>query len=122
MSSDEPARDPRPVPLSVEARTYLRQRFDIDAVEELLATMHSAEQNEFLAQLETPGFVEPGETTEVAIPIRSSDPARQALLDRIWAPFWEHLPAEALDQPGHPYPGRELARLRRDARNHDYES
>ena len=53
------------------------------------------------------------ETRDVTILIRFTDPAMQALLDRVWAPYWRHLPPEALDDPHNPFPGRELARQRR---------
>jgi hypothetical protein len=37
------------------------------------------------------------------------------LIDRMWAPFWDHLPPELLDRTDLPYAGRELAKARRAA-------
>jgi hypothetical protein len=45
--------------------------------------------------------------------VKSDNPAKQALLDRMWAPYWEHLPIGAMDDETNPFPGRRLARDRR---------
>jgi len=76
--------------------------------------MSVAEREEILRQLGVSGEPET-ETRNVVVPTMSTDPVRQALLDRIWAPFWAHLPPDALDRRDLPYPGREIARARRSA-------
>ncbi len=86
----------------------------MDALEELLATMSIAERAEVLGQIGASGNRE-AETTDVVIPLKSTDPVRQALLDRVWTPFWSHLPPDALDREDLPFPGREIARARRSA-------
>lgn len=95
-------------------RQQLARQFDVDALEELLGTVAVEERAWVLKSF---GVVDDRddqtETTQVSILVRWSDPARQALLDRVWAPFWDTLPAEYLDRTDLPYPGRELARLRR---------
>lgn len=105
---------PHPVQLAPEVRKQLARQFDVDALEELLGAMPVEERTWVL---ESFGVVHDAdsqaETKQVSIMVRSSDPARQALLDRVWAPFWDTLPPEYLDHADLPYPGRELARLRR---------
>ena len=115
MSQSE-AQAPRPVHLSSEIRGRLEGRFDVTALEELLGTMTPAEQQDLLESLGGSGNVPEGrETKDVTVLARSTDPARQALIDRVWAPFWDHLPPELLDRTDLPYPGRELAKARRAA-------
>jgi hypothetical protein len=114
MTEDEPTRPRARVSLPLEVRERLRKRFDVDALEELLGTTSVPEREEILRQLGVSGERE-AETGSVVVPMRSTDPARQALLDRIWAPFWSHLPPDALDRNDLPYPGRELARARQSA-------
>lgn len=109
-SADSPPR----VSLPTDIRARLEGRFDLAALEELLATMGTDEQQNYLATLDAGGTPPPGgETGDVTVLAWSSDPARQALLDRVWAPFWEHLPPGSLERTDLPYPGRELARARR---------
>ena len=116
MSQHE-SRGSRPVLLSIEVRGRLEGRFDVTALEELLGTMGPKDQQELLDGLGASGNPPPGgETRDVSVMMRSTDPARQALLDRMWAPYWDHLPDELLDRSDLPYPGRELAKARRAAR------
>jgi hypothetical protein len=114
--SQHASHGPRPVHLSSEVRQRLESRFDVSALEELLGTMTVKEQQEILQGLGVGRPPAGGETRDVSVMMRSTDPARQALLDRIWAPFWEHLPPELLDRTDLPYPGRELAKARRAER------
>lgn len=117
MTSQHEAHAPRPVRLPAEIRSRLESRFDVAAVEELLGMMAPDEQHEFLESIgATVTPPEGGETKDVVVFIHFTDPARQALLDRMWAPFWDHLPPELLDEADLPYPGRELARARRAAK------
>lgn len=109
-----PSSSPRPVQLAPEVRQRLARQFDVDALEELLGTMPVEERAWVLRSFGvTDDRESDGETREVSILVRSSDPARQALLDCVWAPFWDTLPAEYLERSDLPYPGRELARLQR---------
>lgn len=114
MTEDESTSRRARASIPREIRERLQKRFGVDALEELLGTMPVAEREEILRQLGVSGEPE-AETGSVVVPMRSTDPARQALLDRIWAPFWSHLPPDALDRDDLPYPGRELARARRSA-------
>ncbi|HEY7766577.1 hypothetical protein [Longimicrobium sp.] len=107
---------PHAVQLAPEVRKQLARQFDVDALEELLGTMPVEERGWVLRSFGADDDDDlRTETRDVSIMVWSSDPARQALLDRIWAPFWDTLPPEYLDHPDLPYPGRELARLRRAA-------
>jgi len=105
---------PRPVRLPDEVRARLEGRFDVAAVEELLATMHPDDKHDFLVSIGgTRRAPADGETRDVSVLTRSTNPERQALIDRMWAPYWDHLPPELLDRTDLPYPGRELAKARR---------
>jgi hypothetical protein len=116
MSQNE-ARAPQPVRLSSDARSRLGDRFDVAALEALLGTMTATEQQELLEGLGASGSAPAGgETKSVTVMMRSTDPVRQALLDQMWAPFWDHLPPELLDRTDLPYPGRDLAKARQAAR------
>jgi hypothetical protein len=116
MSENE-SQAPRPVRLSSDVRKRWEGRFDVTAVEELLASMTPGDQHDFLVSIGATGTTPSGaETRDVTVLTRSTDPARQALIDRMWAPFWDHLPPELLDRTDLPYPGRELAKARRAAR------
>jgi hypothetical protein len=107
---------PHPVQLAPEVRKRLARQFDVDALEELLGTMPVEERAGVLRSFGSDDDRDSdGETRQVSIMVWSSDPACQELLDRIWAPFWDTLPPEYLDDPDLPYPGRELARARRAA-------
>lgn len=113
MSQNE-SQAPRPVRLPSDVRERIEGRFDVTAVEELLGTMTPGEQHNLLESIGAVGTAPPGgETRDVTVLMRSTDPARQALIDRMWAPFWDHLPPELLDRTDLPYPGRELAKARR---------
>ena len=116
MSQNDP-QAPRPVRLPSDVRERVEGRFDVTAVEELLGTMTPGEQRDLLESIGATGTAPSGgETRDVTVLMRSTDPARQAWIDRMWAPFWDHLPPELLDRTDLPYPGRELARSRRAAR------
>lgn len=117
MTQNSPPGHPRAVSLAPEVRRNLQRRFDVDALEEYLGMLAPAEQNEFLSQLGPPRGAREPETRDVSMPMRSTDPARQAVLERVWAPFWDHLPPDALDRADLPFPGRELARVRRGSRS-----
>lgn len=118
-----PPRRPGPdesVRLQPELKVQLKARFDVDALEKLLQYMTPDERSPLLNTLQamvpetsTHRAVVPGaSTSNVTLLIKSTDSVKQSLLDEIWAPYWEHLPLSALDDPTLPFPGRELARVR----------
>ena len=113
--------------LDPKLRAELQPAFDVDALEALLQRMDSKERKLFLGTLgaasqnpptrpQSDGSAQSGHDQEDRVLIRDTDPARQALLDKMWAPYWDLLPKGAVDDPGYPYPGRELARLRQSKR------
>ncbi|MEJ7759880.1 MAG: hypothetical protein WKF55_09875 [Gemmatimonadaceae bacterium] len=116
--------------LDPQVRADLADRFDVDAVERLLQRLASSERGHLLQTLGVASASSASEEPQVGsataaasaagrsdrqdvrIEIKSEDPAKQALLDEIWAPYWLLLPSSALDDLSYPYPGRELARSR----------
>lgn len=114
MTQNRPLHRPVSSLLTPEARRELGKQIDVDALDELLASMEPGERRETLAGM---GVIQTGEETrDVSIPMYSSDPERQKLIERVWAPYWDHLPPEWLDRTDLPFPGREIARARRAAR------
>jgi hypothetical protein len=99
--------------LSAEERAQVRQGFDVDALERLLAAVEPGARPIILAGFQYPK--ERGQSGGVMTAI--GDPALQPLLDEVWAPMWERMPAEMLDRSDVRYPGRDLARARRAARD-----
>jgi len=101
--------------LTPEERASVREGFDVDALERLLAAVDPEVRPGLLHdfQLPHPGELEPGEF--VTPPTRMGDPALQPLLDEVWAPAWERFAPHALDEEGMNYPGKEIARQRRRA-------
>ena len=128
--SDEDNQAPRPsspdqgYKLDRKIRVQLQSRFDVEALESLLQLMSVKERAQFIGTLVPPLGVSShpatpsrppnnhGTQQDILILVRDSDPARQALLDKMWAPYWDSLPKGAVDDPSYPYPGRELARIR----------
>lgn len=101
---------------------HIGQQFDASAVEQIANRLTEEERRAFLASL---GGV-PGEATtprqkgapqEVSLLVRHSDPEIQALIEKMWAPYWEHLPPEALTDPRYQLPGRKIAAERRQLRS-----
>lgn len=114
MTQNRPLNRPVSTLLTPEARQELSKSFDLDAMDELLAMMGPEEQRWNLIQM---GVVQTGEETrDVSMPLHSDDPERQKLIERMWAPYWDHFPPEWLDRTDLPFPGREIARVRRAAR------
>lgn len=114
MTQNRPASHPASSLLTPEARRELEKQFDVSAMDELLASMSPAERQETLIKM---GVIQTGETTrDVTFPVHSDDPERQKLIERMWAPYWDHLPPEWLDRTDLPFPGREIARARRAAK------
>jgi hypothetical protein len=137
--SDDSVSPREPLPdlglhLEPDVRAALARRFDVDALEELLQMMRPEERSHLLASLSIQGSGirsaspmvqqrspehQDGSTQDVRILVRTSNATKQALLDRIWAPYWDELPKGAVDDQTYPFPGRELARARQAARARD---
>lgn len=96
--------------LTPQERASIRPGFDVDALERLLAAVEAPVRPMILEGFQAVAQGEPGTAT-----VRMGDPALQPLLDEVWAPMWEKYP-EMLDTETKNYPGREIARQRRNAR------
>jgi hypothetical protein len=96
--------------LTPAERASVRAGFDVDALERLLAAVDPRARALVLGGFQYPESGHPARNT-----VRLGDPALQPLLDEVWAPMWEHLGADALDREDILFPGRDLARQRRDA-------
>jgi hypothetical protein len=79
-----PSPQPTPAALSPAMRQQLTPLFDLRAAEQFFQTMSQADADRVLADMGFHAGQPPAETKHVTIPIRSTDPARQDLLDRMW--------------------------------------
>lgn len=112
---------PRPDPdfkLTPEERASVREGFDVDALERLLAAVDTHARPIILEGFRQPkrGEGEPGVWDTP--PITMGDPALQPLLEEVWASAWEQYP-ELLDDDDVNYPGKRIARERRAARQRE---
>jgi hypothetical protein len=92
--------------LSPTIRQQLTTVFDTRAAEQFFQTMSQADADRVLADMGFYAGQTPAETEHVSVPMRSTDAATQAVLDRMWAPYWRQLPAGAAHAAALPYPGR----------------
>jgi len=120
-SSENPhtIRLPEPDPefkLTPEERASIREGFDADALERLLAAVEADVRPIILHDFQppAPGELEPGEF--MTPPTRLGDPALQPLLDEVWVTAWERFAPDLLDSDEMNYPGKALAKRRRAAR------
>jgi hypothetical protein len=102
--------------LSPEARSQLAGSVDLSAMDRLLLMLDPADQQRLLAtfaDVEVAANDQPRapthETTDVSVIVRFTDPERQMLLERMWAPFWRQLPPSVLRDRTFPLPGRVIA-------------
>ena len=102
--------------LTPEERASVRDGFDVDALERLLAAVEADARPIILHAFQppAPGELEPGEF--MTPPTRMGDPTLQPLLDEVWATAWERFAPELLDSDEMNYPGKQLAKERRAAR------
>jgi len=95
----EQATAPRPYPvpavLSPEARAQLAPTFDVQAAEGFFQRMSQEDADRILQDMGVVLGTPPAETREVTVPISSSDPAVQALLDQMWAPSRTTVPNDS---------------------------
>lgn len=99
--------------LTPQERASIRPGYDVNALERLLAAVEPPVRPMILTDFQA---VAPGETGTALV--RMGDPALQPLLDEVWAPMWEKYP-EMMDKETKDYPGREIARQRRNARGQE---
>jgi hypothetical protein len=97
--------------LTLQERESIRAGFDVDALERLLAAVEAPVRPLILSRFQK--TARPGEPSRAWV--KMGDPALQPLLDEVWAPMWEQHP-EMIDKETKDFPGREIARQRRNAR------
>lgn len=96
--------------LSEEERAKVLPEFDAEALERLLGMVPPDRRAGLLTR-----FQETDEGRGRFV-IRLGDPALQAVLEEVWAPYWSTYPDEAaMDAEVDYLPGREIARQRRKA-------
>ena len=97
--------------LTVAQRARMLSMYDSEAVERLLQMVRPDARDStlrFFQVAEKPG--------PHAVLMHVDDPALQAVLEEVWAPYWDRLPPEAIERERAPIPGRAIARMRRAAR------
>lgn len=88
----EPLRLEAPDPafqLSAETRAALATGFDADALERLLQQIRPDMRGEILS------YFQVGKSRGHLVEIH--DPQLQAILEEVWAPFWDNVPDQGLD-------------------------
>lgn len=100
--------------LSAAERAKVRPEFDADALERLLAAVVPEVRPMLLR-----GFQWPEAGQPVSHIVKRGDASLTPLLDEVWAPYWDLLPEEMINLEDKDFPGRELARERRRARDRD---
>lgn len=109
--------------LTPSDRAKIREEFDADALERLLSMIRPEMRRKILRHFQVihPSEVEPGEN--LGWITEFTEPQLTAVLEEVYQPAWDQLPDEALDRPGYTYyPGRELARQRRDLRRRNQQT
>jgi hypothetical protein len=95
-----------------EDRASLAPHFDADALERLLRQVRPDMRGEILPSFQI-GKGPGGHLVEI------HDPHLQAVLEEVWAPFWNDVPDQALEENWYRMPGREIAMGRRAAARAD---
>jgi hypothetical protein len=89
-------------------RAAVAPLFDADALEKLLQQVRPDQRGEILPYFQM-GKGARGHLVEIA------DPQLQAILEEVWAPFWDDASDQALEENWYQMPGREVAKARRAA-------
>lgn len=98
--------------LTVEQRASVMPGFDVSALERLLAALHPDLRMSVLSEFRR----QPADVIGGGL-MKFEDPVLQALLDEVWAPRWDGVPDEWLDDPEYSrFPGQRIARMRRAER------
>lgn len=77
---------PAPAVLSPEVQAQLAPVFDVQAAELFFHSMPQADADRVLRDMGVVVGQPPAETRRVVVPVSSTDPAVQAVLERMWAP------------------------------------
>jgi hypothetical protein len=95
-----------------EERAKVLPGYDVEALERLLRIVRPDMRQEILRYFQ-PG--QPGERSRGML-TEFTEPQLQAVLEEVWAPMWNDAPDEALDDASSYYPGRQIAKQRRESR------
>lgn len=101
--------------LPPEERAKVYPYFDADALERLLAAVSPEVRQVMLEGFQIPKPGEVGPQEWVVPTTHIGDPELQPLVEEVWATVWERRP-DLLDNDAFDYPGKEIARRRREAR------
>jgi hypothetical protein len=96
-------------------RQRIRRRFDLDALERLLAHVAPEHREELQECFRIPDGNEVRELWHVG------DPELQEMLEEVWAPTWDRVPLEAIEADRTPRPGKRLALARRKSQPQPHE-
>jgi hypothetical protein len=99
--------------LTPQERASIRPGYDVDALERLLAAVVPPVRSGLLSSFTIPK----NPTQRIGVTVKMGDPSLQPLLDEVWAPMWDLYP-DMIDTETKDYPGREIARQRRERRSH----
>jgi hypothetical protein len=92
-------------------RGKMLSMYDAEAVERLLQMVRPDVRESMLRYFQV--AEKPGPH---AVLLHLEDPKLQAVLEEVWARYWDRLPPEAIERERAPIPGRAIARARRAAR------
>jgi hypothetical protein len=98
-----------------EERAKVLPGYDLEALERLLRMIRPDMRQEILRYFQ-PG--QPGERSRGML-TEFMEPQLQAVLEEVWAPMWNDAPDEALDDASSYYPGRQIAKQRRESRRRE---
>ncbi|HEX8691702.1 MAG TPA: hypothetical protein VF746_04730 [Longimicrobium sp.] len=106
-------RSPAPDPhfrLTPAERSKVLPDFDADALERLLSMVIPEMRQEILRHFQPRA---PGE--RLGNLVQFYDPKLQAVLEEVWAPFWDTASDEEIEKDWYGMPGRLIAKQRREA-------
>jgi len=92
-------------------RAKLQHGFDADALERLLSMIRPEMREDLLKHFQ----IGDAAGRPLGRIVQMYDPQLQSVLEEVWAPMWDDFPDEMLDARDDPFPGRAVARQRRDA-------
>jgi hypothetical protein len=100
--------------LDTATRARIAPHLDSDALERLLQHVEPEARPISLDWFLLPEFRSAAQERNTWFTIVGvTDPVLNQLLAEVWQPYWGAQPQEVLEDPDSPYPGRELARRRR---------
>jgi hypothetical protein len=96
--------------LTEAQRAKMLPMYDAESVERLLQMVRPDARDSMLRYFQV--AERPGPH---AVLMHLDDPKLQAVLEEVWAPYWDRLPPEAIERERAPIPGRGVVRARRAA-------